>query len=100
MLPVKKRLVCALLMLSFCFCYGQNSNTYIQRTVESLDPIAPVAFKKVKPQGCAYTIKVANQEQFDAINIEISKAIKAGKKNIQVRINPGVYLFHQEHIRR
>lgn len=100
MLPVKKLLVCALLMLSFSFCYGQNSNTYIQRTVESLDQITPVAFKKVKPQGCAYTIKVANQEQFDAINTEISKAIKAGKKNIQVRINPGVYQFRQELIRR
>ena len=94
------KLVFSLLMMWPCFCKGQGAETYILHIIDSLDRIQPKVFKKVNPQGCAYVITVKNQRQFDVINDEISKAIKAGKKNIQVKISRGVYQFHQEHIRR
>lgn len=100
MLPVKKLLISALILLPFLSCNGQSSNTYIQQIVDSLDRIKPVALKKVKPQGCAYTIEVTNQQEFDKVNSEITGAIKAGKKNIQVKLGQGVYHFQQEHLRR
>lgn len=87
-------------LLAFCFCNGQDRVMSVQHTVDSLDRIKVAAYKAVKPKGCAYTIAVGNQQQFDAMNEEISKAIKAGKKNIQVKIGKGVYQFRQEHICR
>lgn len=47
-----------------------------------------------------WSLTVGNQLQFDALNDEISKAIKAGKKNIKVKVGKGVYQFRQEHILR
>lgn len=87
-------------LFAFCFCYGQDGATVVQHTIDSLDRVKPAAYKKVKPLGCTYVIKVTNQQEFNAINDEITKAIKAGKKNIQVRLEKGVYHFRQEHIRR
>lgn len=72
----------------------------MQHLIDSLDNIHHSRYQKVKPKGCAYTIKVKNQEEFDAINNEITKAIKSGKKNIKVKLRQGVYQFHQEHICR
>lgn len=100
MIPLKKILLSTLALLAFCFCNGQVNGGMTQRTCDSLDKVKPVAFKKVKPKGCTYTIAVGNQLQFDALNDEISKAIKAGKKNIKVKIGKGVYQFRQEHILR
>lgn len=100
MILYKKLLLSLLGVLAFCFCNGQENGGIAQRTCDSLDRIKAAAYKAVKPKGCAYTIAVGNQQQFDAMNEEISKAIKAGKKNIQVKIGKGVYQFRQEHIRR
>ncbi len=100
MIPLKKVLLSALALLAFCFCKGQENGGMTQRTCDSLDRIKAAAYKAVKPKGCAYTIAVGNQQQFDAMNEEISKAIKAGKKNIKVKIGKGVYQFRQEHILR
>lgn len=100
MILYKKLLLSLLLLMAFYFCDGQENGGMAQRTCDSLDRIKAAAYKAVKPKGCAYTIAVGNQQQFDAMNEEISKAIKAGKKNIQVKIGKGVYQFRQDHICR
>ncbi len=98
---IKNVLSTIVLLLGMGFCQGQdNISKYIQYQIDSLDKIQPGNQKNVKPKGCAYIIKVRNQQEFDNINESISNAVNAGKKNIQVKIESGIYQFHKEHIRR
>ena len=80
--------------------YGRVQDDFIQQTINSLEMVQPRSYRSVRPRGLVYTIPVRNQLQFETMNDEISKAILAGKKNIQVKIGPGIYQFHQEHICR
>lgn len=58
----------------------------IKETVVSLDRVQPIPYKVVKPIGRAYVIEVNTQQDFDAINFNISKAIRAGNTNIRVKL--------------
>jgi len=89
-----------LFLLVFFCCNGQDNQASIRRQVDSLDNIQPVALKKVKPLGRNYSIYINNQKQFDGINQIITSAIRAGYKNIRIKIGPGVYHFKEYHILR
>lgn len=95
---MKKILVSLLMILSFCFCNGQSGESYIQRTVDSLDQIQPLNFNKVKPQGRSFTIKVRNQQEFEELNESIVKALESGRTNIRVKLGKGTYHFKENHI--
>lgn len=98
MLCVKNLLVFVIALLPFVFCNGQNCVTNFQRAVDSLDRIQPIAFKKVKPQGSVYTIKVRKQKEFEGLNDAIVQAVDAGETNILVKIGKGEYRFKENHI--
>lgn len=89
-----------ILLSGMGFCQGQETSDYVQRQIDSINRVQPATHKNVIPVGCAYVIKVRNQQDFDGINSAISKAIGEGKKNILVKIGRGIYHFRQEHIRR
>lgn len=96
----KSVLFAVVFLYSIGFSHGQNAASYVQRQIDSLDLIKPETFKKVKPHGRAYLIKVQTQEDFDGINAAITKAIESGEKNIRVKIDAGVFQFHENHIIR
>ncbi len=89
-----------ILLSGMGFCQGQETSDYVQRQIDSINRVQPATHKNVIPVGCAYVIKVRNQQDFDGVNSAISKAIGEGKKNILVKIGRGIYHFRQEHIRR
>ncbi len=91
-------LFCIGLLISFCYCYGQVFDANIQHTIDSLNHIHPEVYKIVKSRESAYCIKVRNQQEFDELNKEITKAICDGKKNIFVKISKGTYRFKENHI--
>lgn len=95
-----RRLLCylALLCLTCCRVQSQNTKAFVQYLTDSLDKVQPTETIKVKTICCAYVIKVSDQQQFDAVGAQISEAIKAGKKNVVVKIGRGIYHFHENHI--
>ena len=96
--------ICLLFLVMATCCKdtikSQSQEAYFRYKVDSLDNVQPQAFRKIKPDGRTYLIHVKNQQQFDAINDEISKAIMIGNKNVKVKIESGVYHFRENHIQR
>lgn len=88
-----------LLLLSFKFCNGQNNDTYIRQVVDSLDQIMPQPFRELKTEGTTYVVRIKNQQEFDVVKEKIEDAIKKDYKNIVVKIEKGVYVFKENHIR-
>lgn len=93
-----KRIIFILMMLLFCYCNGQGREAHIQQAIDSLDQIQPEAFKKVRLQGRAYTIKVRNQHEFEGLNEAIAQAIDAGRTSISIKIGRGTYRFKENHV--
>ena len=48
--------------------------------------------------ACRTTIVVKNQTDFDALQQTLTSTIKAGKKNIYVKLMPGTYVAKEQHI--
>lgn len=97
---MRKLLLCffSILCLTCCKVQCQNTPAAIRYQWDSLDKVQPLDMPKVRTSGKAYVIKVKNQEQFDALGKQITEAIKAGSKNIVVRIGRGVFKYHENHI--
>lgn len=77
--------------------HGSYSNhTYLS----SLNRIKPTSVVSPVERRSRQLITIRTQEQFDGINKRISEVIKAGGKNIVVKIYPGTYFFNDGHIRR
>lgn len=95
-----KRFFILLFLFLTCLVYGQSNSVFIQQDIDSLNKIKSKDYKCIKSQGCAFLVRVNSQEQFDRINVEISKAIDQGKRNIKIKIERGVYHFHENHIMR
>lgn len=94
-----------LILFSFailCFACSkvqcQNTDGLFQNIIDSLDRVSPVNMPNVKPLGMAYVIKVRNQDQFDKVETRIIEAIKAGRKNLVVKISGGTFKFRENHI--
>ena len=97
---MRKLLLCffSILCLTCCKVQCQNTQATIRYQRDSLDKVQPLDMPKVRTSGKAYVIKVKNQEQFDALGKQITEAIKAGQKNIVVKIGKGTFQFHENHI--
>lgn len=48
--------------------------------------------------ACRTTIVVKNQTEFDGLQEKLTSTIKAGKKNIYVKLMPGTYIAKEKHI--
>lgn len=99
------KLIVLLLMLfcSLCHAFGQANSKYIQRQIDSLDKVPCLSvqkYKSLRPEGYVHVINVNNQDQFDKINDDITRAIAHGKKNINVKVGKGVYHFRENHVMR
>lgn len=98
------RFLYVLFALIFVCCdittWGQEAKNPIRTILDSLDKVQPVPCRVVKPSGRTYVIKVKTQDDFDALNDNISKAICKGETNIRVKLGCGMFLFHENHILR
>ena len=93
-------LLVAFFMTFFSSSYSDKKSleTFVQRSVDSLDRIQPVLFKRARLRGRTFTIKVSNQQEFDRLNETLSEAICAGRTKICVRIGRGIFHFKENHI--
>lgn len=89
-------------LLIVCLTCGnvqsQTIDINIKNQTDSLDKIKPLPLPQINNTDKVYVIRVWNQSQFDAIGTHLNDAIKAGKKNIVVKIGRGIYKFHENHI--
>lgn len=79
---------------------GQSTEKSIGAAVNSLEQVKPASTNNVHVIGCSFVIKVKTQNDFDAINDNITKAVVAGKTNIKVKIANGLFRFRENHILR
>ena len=78
----------------------QTSDLIFLERIDSLECLQPAPPKGVVQKGREKIIRVKNQNQFNNINNEISRAISNGYLNIKVSIKSGVYRFNENHILR
>ena len=98
---MKRSLLVLFLFLTLIpYCVGQKSDNVVLQIVDSLDRIHLDALNDIKPKGRTCVIRVKDQKQFVEMNERIVEAIRRGKRDIRVRISPGTYVFHENHIFR
>ena len=57
-----------------------------------------ICFVPATVSACHTTIVVKNQTEFDGLQEKLTNTIKAGKKNIYVKLMPGTYIAKEQHI--
>ena len=97
---MKKVYLTWLFILILGYCNGQDLNRtdYIKHNIDSLDRIQFNTLNRKKASDKSYIIKVSNQQGFNTIDEQIKKAINGGETNIVVKMGPGIYHFHENHI--
>lgn len=79
---------------------GQSTESTIRAMVDSFEQEKPSSSNKIRAIGSAFVIKVKTQDDFDAINDNITKAVVAGKTNIKVKLANGLFCYCENHILR
>lgn len=95
-----KALSHVLLLLCVLSVDGCAQSDWVAAELEVFERVQAQPVSEVPATGSVYVIKVESQQEFDGLDQAITRAIALGKQDIWVKMAPGKYLFHENHLFR